>query len=325
MGEIFITRRSGMVIVPSIFGNGSDGDAAISGTVTLPVLVPHQSIIEKQFKSLTINPGAILKAAAHNAGLIIRVQGDCTIHGTIDQSGLAPKTNPQNTYPYPAQLVCGDGGNGDDGARGYFYGKGYSPGGTGGTKMLKRPYGGGYGGGGGGGGNANTDTSPGGNGGGSAGITVNIPNIFIGGETSSGSGLYGGGGGSSSVAGGNGAGVNGTNANNSSIAAQSGGGGGAGNYGGGVILLYVGGNILIDGKIACNGLSGGSGGSGGIGNNYPDRYYGGSGGYGGGGGGGAIYILHRGTYMNTGVLQINGGSGINAGGVGSITVIQHTN
>lgn len=83
--------RAGASTVPSIFGNGSDGDAVISGTVTLPVPVPHQSIIEKHYKSLYINAGAILRAAAFNAGLIIRVKGDCTIHGTIDQSGLAPR------------------------------------------------------------------------------------------------------------------------------------------------------------------------------------------------------------------------------------------
>ncbi len=141
--------RAGASTVPSIFGNGSDGDAVIDGTVTLPVPVPHQSIIEKHYKSLYINAGAILRAAAHNAGLIIRVKGDCIIHGTIDQSGLAPKTNSQNTYPYPAQLVCGDGGAGGNGGRA---GSGTgNTGGYGGAGMLKRPYGGGYGGGGGGG------------------------------------------------------------------------------------------------------------------------------------------------------------------------------
>lgn len=308
--------KGGAATVPSIFGNGSDGDAVITGTVTLPVPVPHQSIVEKQYKSLTINAGALLKCAAHNAGLIIRVQGDCVVHGTIDQSGLAPKTNPQNTYPYPAQLVCGDGGNGG----GIFAS-------TKGLGMLKRPYGGGYSGGGDGGAYGYGV----GKGGDSTGITIDIPDIFLGGvgsKTNGNPGKYGGGG----SAGGNinkptytgGDGGSGPGADGIS---QNGlGGGGAGNYGGGVILLYVGGSLTIDGSIKCNGLNGGAGGTGSLG---------GSGG--GGAGGGAIYILHRGTYINTGLLQVNGGaagvgyadisSGIDgayasAGGIGSITVIQ---
>lgn len=311
--------RAGASTVPSIFGNGSDGDAVISGTVEIPVPVPHQSIIEKHYKSLYINAGAILRAAAHNAGLIIRVQGDCIIHGMIDQSGLAPKTNPQNNYPYPAQLMCGDGGNGGghfDSARG--------------IGMLKRPYGGGYSGGGDGGGYGYT----GGNGGDSTGITVDIPDIFLGGvgTTANGNpGQYGGGGSAGgdinnpSYVGGNG----GSGGGSPGTAHSQLSGGGAGNYGGGVILIYVGGNLVIDGAIRCNGLNGGNGGKG----NNVNR----SGSGGGGAGGGAIYICHKGTYTNTGLLQVNGGlAGLGgngtqpsldgvAGGVGSITVIQHTN
>ncbi|WP_042437010.1 hypothetical protein [Faecalispora jeddahensis] len=90
-------------------------------------------------------------------------------------------------------------------------------------------------------------------------------------------------------------------------------------------MLFVMGRLIIDGSILCNGLPGGAGGS--ITASSTAR----SGSGGGGGGGGAIYIYHKGEYLNTGVLQVNGGSGgtgdINgvAGGIGSITVIQHTN
>lgn len=328
-GQLFF--RAGASTVPSIFGNGSDGDAVISGTVTLPVPVPHQSIVEMQYKSLTINVGAILKCASWNAGLIIRVKGDCTIHGTIDQSGLAPKTNPQNTYAYPSQLVCGNGGNGSAGGTGT---NGMS-GGSGGTGMLKRTYGGGYGGGGGGGGGQGTYQSGiGGAGGSSTGINVSVSAIFVGGTggTNSASnydgtaGTYGGGGGGG-VGGGSTGGLGGAGGNSSGAigtdggtisGGSGGGGGGAGSYGGGIILLYVGGNLIIDGAIKANGLAGGTGGAGG------STAYG-TGGGGGGGGGGAIYILHRGTYSNTGGLQVNGGTGGNAGGVGSVTVIQYTN
>ena len=267
--------KGGAPSVPSIFGTGADGDAVISGTVTLPVEVPHQSIVEKNYKSLIINAGAILKCASWNAGLILRVKGDCTIHGTIDQSGMAPKTNPQNNYPYPAQLVCGDGGNGGDGEDGSG-GNGKS-GGVGGIGMLKRPYGGGYGAGGGG---TSSERDVGGKGGDSTNITVDVQNIFVGGvstvDTSrnpytykSSPGTYGGGGSGAPAEGydngyylggngGNGAG--GTGGKGTSGYRTSGAGGGAGNYGGGVMLLYVGGDLLIDGSILCNGLNGGNGG-----------------------------------------------------------------
>ena len=327
--------KGGAPSVPSIFGTGADGDAVISGTVTLPVTVPHQSIVEKQYKSLIINAGAILKCASWNAGLIIRVQGDCTIHGTIDQSGMAPKTNPQNNYPYPAQLVCGDGGNGGTGED--YYDE-YS-GGIGGVGMLKRPYGGGYSAGGAGGAG---ESRTGGNGGDSTDITIDVQDIFVGGilpfvDSSNINGAYGGGGPGGSTwiegngwarggNGGSGPGGNGAMSSPNEKGEQYGGsGGGAGNYGGGVVLLYVGGNLLIDGRILCNGLSGGSAGD------TVGTTKSGDGGAGGGAGGGAIYILHRGSYTNTGSLQVNGGAAGaagtvgtagTAGGIGSITVIQ---
>ena len=321
--------RAGASTVPSIFGNGSDGDAVISGTVTLPVPVPHQSIIEKHYKSLYINAGAILRAAAHNAGLIIRVQGDCIIHGTIDQSGLAPKTNLDNNYPYPTQLICGDGGAGGNGSGTGTRGSG----GIGGSGMPKRSYGGGYGGGGGGcGGDNDRDTSTvNGGDGGTGNVYITTSTIFIGGSGGIGrsngtAGSYGGGGGGGGgstssgtngdgASGATGAGSSGTNA--TALYVDSGGGGGAGNYGGGVILLFVGGDLIIDGSIKANGLNGGAAGS--------SSLKGRKAGQGGGGGGGAIYMLHRGTYTNTGLLQVNGGTGAQSGGVGSITVIQHTN
>ena len=87
--------------LPDIFGDGSDGDLVIKAgeTVTLEGPVPHQSVIEKNYTSITIEAGGTLTTADYNAGLVLRCQGDCTIHGTIDQSGKAPKTNPDSTYP----------------------------------------------------------------------------------------------------------------------------------------------------------------------------------------------------------------------------------
>ena len=128
---------------PSLFGDGSDGDfyLAAGETHIETVTVPNQSVVEKNYKSLTIEAGALYQCSDCNAGLVIRVKGDCTIHGTIDQSGKAPKTNPNNTYPYPEELVCGDGGDGGDGGH---YGSRHETAGPGGVGMPARAYGGGY-------------------------------------------------------------------------------------------------------------------------------------------------------------------------------------
>lgn len=300
--------------VPEIFGTGADGDLYIPAgeTVTLPVAVPHQSVVEMNYASITIEAGGTLTTSDPNAGLVLRCQGDCTIHGTIDQSGKAPKTNPDSTYPYPEELVCGKGGDGGKGGNGY---ENRNTGGSGGAAMSARPYGGGYGGGGGGGGR-NSTSDRGGSGGSSNTINLKTPDseLFLGGNaTASGDGFPGknGGGGSGSGYhskgevsgyGGTGAGGQGGNPVNSSAGA----GGGAGNTGGGVLLLYVGGNFYADGRIDCSGKAGGTGGN--------ARSYG-SGGGGGGGGGGSIYILHKGTQIVTGSLTVSGG----AGGSGGVT------
>lgn len=326
--------------VPEIFGTGADGDLYIAAgeTVTLPVPVPHQSVVEMNYTSITIEAGGILTTADYNAGLVLRCQGDCTIHGTIDQSGKAPKTNPNSTYPYPAELQCGDGGNGGKGGGGN---RDYT-GGPGGTAMSARPYGGGYGAGGGGGG-CGASSLNGGDGGGSNNINLETPDLelFAGGAPGSsgngGNGQNGGGGAGAGYHNGdpNGAGPGGTGAGaqgGNYPYKDSGAGGGAGNTGGGVVLLFVGGNFTLDGVIDCSGKAGGNGGRG---------YYWGSGGGGGGGGGGSIYIEHIGAKTITGNLNISGGTGGNggvsanpseswvngspgtAGGIGTATVKQY--
>ncbi|MEG1688092.1 MAG: hypothetical protein RR276_09450, partial [Angelakisella sp.] len=101
-------------IATSTCGDGSDGELYIAAgqTVTLPVATPHQSVVEKQYTKVTIEAGGVLTTSAPNAGLVLRILGDCTIRGTIDQSLKAPPTNPYNNYPYPAELTCGAGGAG---------------------------------------------------------------------------------------------------------------------------------------------------------------------------------------------------------------------
>lgn len=324
--------------VPSIFGDGSDGDLIVRNgeTKTLEVPVPHQSVVEMQYNSILIEAGGTLTCAEPNAGLVLRCKGDCTIQGTIDQSCKAPKTNPNNNYDYPAELQCGDGGNGGNvGAQ-----SSGSPHITiyGGTGMTARKYGGGYSGGGAGG----VGYRYGGEGGDANGITVEVETIFQGGAGSSnvnaaGSpGSYGGGGGGGISSegnsgsrrrggnGGTGPGTSGESVNTSSGTPGGGGGGGAGNVGGGVLLLYVGGALELEGSLLCNGGQGGNGGSGGYGASSN------SGSGGGGAGGGAIYIVHNApTITNTASLQVNGGAAgsgkesATAGTIGSITIKQY--
>lgn len=295
--------------LPDIFGDGSDGDLVIKAgeTVTLEVPVPHQSVIEKNYASITIEAGGTLTTSDYNAGLVLRCQGDCVIHGTIDQSGKAPKTNPDSTYQYPEELVCGDGGMG---------GKAYNYTAQA-TAMPGRPYGGGYGSGGKGGTYRNWNNSDSeyvyieaGNGGSTDGITIDTVNFFIGGTARRGAGTNGGGGGGWADLGGvGGSGPGGTGGNATATASDDygTGGGGAGNTGGGVLMLYVGGNVSIDGNINCNGLNGGNGGNAKVDRDVNCGAGGGAGG--GGGGGGSIYIVHNGTQTITGNLNVNGGVG----------------
>ena len=309
--------------LPDIFGDGSDGDLVIKAgeTVTLPVPVPHQSVIEMQYKSITIEAGGTLTTADYNAGLVLRCQGDCNIAGIIDQSGKGPKTNPNNSYPYPEELICGDGGDG--GANTTLASSGVTV--SGGVGMPGRPYGGGISGGGAGMfGNYQSTSRPPGKGGDADGITIDTADnqMFVGGARAS----YGTSGRPGSNAGGGSGvgaamqeddaygGAGGTNPGGAGEAGQVSGrarggrGGGAGNYGGGVVLLYVGGNFFLEGTVDCSGLNGGS----------PN---------GGGGGGGSIYVVHNGTQTVTGNLLVSGGAsgGGNgeAGGVGTTTVKEY--
>ena len=269
---------------PSLFGDGSDGDfyLAAGETHTETVTVPHQSVVEKNYKSLTIEAGALYQCSDCNAGLVIRVKGDCTIHGTIDQSGKAPKTNPNNNYPYPEDLACGAGGDGGDGGE---YGSGSSIASPGGAGMPARAYGGGYGAGGGSGARSSEYGKAGGD---ANTITIDVPteSLFV-----NGSGEYGGGGEATYTYG-----------YNSEYFSNE---GGNGNYGGGVVMLYVGGVLKIDGSIRCDGTDGEAGGETSKGSPSTN----GGGGGGGAGGGGCVYIVHNDQSTITGLLSVSGGIG----------------
>ena len=324
-----------------VYGYGTDGDLYVAAgqTVTLNVPIPYYSVIEKQYKSIIIEAGGVLKCDANNAGLVLRCLGDCRIDGTIDQSAKSGLPYANSTFDYPGEIVCGAGGAGGAGV-----GDGGGNGGAGGAGMAGQKCGGGWSGG--GGGSVGGTNANGGAGGSAATINESIPSTSwfsggAGGTYSSsntyrrgGAGSYGGGGGGGGgtnggkeVKGGNGG--SGAGGAGGSVSRDATGGGGAGHYGGGVVMLYAGGNLTINGSVLCNGGSGGSGGNG---------KNGGSGG--GGGGGGAIYIVHNGGIVNNGALSVNGGSGGgggvtvsyykagnagSAGGIGSVTIKQDEN
>ena len=304
--------------VPDIFGDGSDGELIVrSGqNLILPVPVPDQSIIEKNYSSILIEAGGTLSCASRNAGLILRCQGDCTIQGTIDQSLKSPKTNPNNNYQYPPELICGDGGNGSPGGRAHDG----SPG-QGGTGMKGRPYGGGWSGGGGAAGACRGSAKPGGS---ADQITVDVPDdqLFRAGKGTNQAGIYGGGSVPNfTIEGRAQSGVDGPGV---SQPYNTQGIGGNGNIGGGVVLLFVGGKLSLEGSIVCNGGNGGLGSDGrgwlkcgDVNYETPD------GGDGGGAGGGAIYVEYFNEILNTASLQVSPGTGANPGTAGTVTIKKH--
>lgn len=77
---------------PLQFGNASDGDFNSAGNVVfnVPSGLDDTDNIVKQYNNFTLNAGHTLTIDNRNKGLIIICQGDCTINGTIDQSGKAP-------------------------------------------------------------------------------------------------------------------------------------------------------------------------------------------------------------------------------------------
>lgn len=313
---------------PEIFGDGSDGVGLFTANTTWNAETEDTGMIIKQFESLTISQGVTVSAGNRNCGMIVRVKGDCTIHGTLANQ-MSCKTlldsDGVDFSMYPATLLTGTGGNGGAGGNSYWSSN-VTWRGTGGSGMIGRFYGGGWSGGGAGGvwpiANSSKNAH-GGTGGSTTSVTTAISNIFVGGAGQrntghgpGGAGSYGGGGGGASGSisityqsygyggnGGSGAGSSGLPGNDSGGSTDAGaGGGGAGNYGGGIIILMVGGNLTITGAVNCSGAIGGSGGT--------CRYSTQAGGAGGGGGGGGrIFICHKGTISNTGTLNVNGGSG----------------
>ena len=290
------------------FGDNSDGPGNFSGSISTlrtRITASFSSSVDgppviKNFRNLFISRSVTISPPSRCRGMLIFVDGDATISGSISMTARGAKftgsdasfrtANPPYLGDYwSAQLfpsssylsrVFAIGASGAPSVGGSTNG---NPGTTG---TFGRS-----GGGGGGGGSGNPDNQSGGAG--SAGTS------FSGG---SGGGAGGAGAGSTGVAFGGAGGRGGGS-----------GGGGAGNPGGvanatpsikdgetgtgGLLILIVRGNLKIgpNGSIKANGSAGGNAAA-------PD-------GCGGGSGGGVLYVYYGGTLTNNGSVTASGGTG----------------
>ena len=292
------------------FGDNSDGPGNFSGSITTlrtRISASFSSSLDgvpvvKNFSSLFISRSVVISPPNRCRGMLIFVDGDATISGSIRMTARGAKftgsdasfsvLNPPylgdywSTQLFPSasylSRVFAVGASGGIGV--------YGAGVTGFTGTLGRSGGGGSG----------------------AGITG--PNQRLGGNGGTSTSFSGGSGGGGSFAAGDVGGVGRNFGGAGGAAGYNYGGGGAGNPGGGpssagtvgqdgtggLLILIVRGNLKIgpNGSIVTNGSNGGTGG-----------------GYaaGGGSGGGVLYIYYGGTLTNNGTITSNGGTGGTAG------------
>ncbi len=288
------------VLVPSIVGDGSDGDFYSIGNVTETVALDGGPVV-KQYRSYTLNAGHTHTVSQRAKGLIILCQGDVTISGTLKMDNLAARVTRDIATPawvgscakvsyfdylskcvvemlLPAGGSGGAGGNsgnsGAGGSAGSNCAYGGSGGGGGGAGKSGAGGTGSVGGGlgGAGGGEYGTATAGGAGGIGGGGIIVIIAkgNITVnagGVVTASSTGNGGNGGNSTSFTsaggGGGGAGNGGIGSGPASVdLGSSVGGGGGGGAGGGVILFIYGTTYTNSGSVVVNASNGGTGGTG---------------------------------------------------------------
>lgn len=307
------------------FGDNSDGRAFYTGSITtLRTIISGSGKrgfgstqdgppVIKNFSSLFVSRSVVIKPTNRCRGMLIFVDGDATISGSISMTARGAKftgsdasftvVNPPylgdywSTLNFPTSSYL---------TRVFAIGAAGGAGGNNGVSGVNGRSGGGGGGGGGSGivsgaGAAGTSFS-GGAGGGGAVVPYSSPSD----AGLAGKAFGGAGGNANSAPGGNG-------------------GGGAGNPGGlprgnsgtgGLLILIVKGNLKIgpNGSITSNGSNGG---------NATDP---GSWGGGGGSGGGIIIIYYGGSFQNNGTITSNGGTGgtsnnnnAGSGGAGTVT------
>lgn len=312
-------------------------------------------MVVKQYTSMIIDSGDTLTTDYACRGLMILVQGDCTINGTIDLRNKAPLADPTASggsdsnavdsnglrFPFvtasgsttlnPVNTLLNGCGNTARSVMANFIGTSANKtvlslvrqGASGGARKTSTGVGNN-------GSNGSTGQTGGGGGGG-----------YYGGTGQSGSGAYGNCWGGGSGGGGMDNSGNGGDANNwcglggygdghGSLSAQGGAGHPAGNSGsssilpnagdgyagGGALILIVGGNLTIGASGVINCSA----------LTLPTGQIAGGGGH---AGGGNIILAYRGTYTNNGTVNVQGGQATNTnqqrgghGGNGSLQTLQ---
>jgi hypothetical protein len=310
----------------NFFGDGSGGTVTVSSSTQVTNSFTtnlYGDPIVREYGSLTVNAGTILRPTRACRGLIIYCTGDLTVNGTITMTnrgaGIANSSSELRYDLIDASIYVNNMSSSAWGIPSHWN---WAPSGSFwfNNYKIRIPLSGSVGGAGGGGcisqggtGTAGIFTGGGGGGGGGgsfctvAGGTGGRGTIFCGGGGGGGAG----GGTTPGAAGGSGNfEIGGTGAAPAPFGAGGAGipfgvtGGGTANPGtsgtGGLIVLIVKGNVTIgaSGAITSQGSNGGNIGS-------PANF----GGAGGGSGGGRIIILYGGTYTNSGTVSVSGGTG----------------
>jgi len=310
----------------NFFGDGIQGDITLSSSTQITNSFSSANFgdpVVREYKSLTINSGIILRPTNSCRGLILYCTGDLTVNGTITMTARgAGVGNKRSEFRYDlidASIYVNNMSSSVNGIPSHWN---WAPSGSFwfNNYKIRIPISGSTAAGGGGGcgsvggaGTAGIFTSGGGGGGGGSSFCTAAGGAGGRGTIFCGGGGGGGSGGSTVPGGTGGAGdfeIGGTGFGAAPFGAGGAGtpfgitGGGTANPGttgtGGLIVLIVKGNVTIGaaGSVTSQGSNGGNIGS-------PAN----TGGAGGASGGGRIVILYGGTYTNNGTVSVSGGVG----------------
>ena len=105
--------RSSRVGALNYFGTGADGAAVIATNTNLTVLNKSGSydgdMVVRNYSSLTINSGATLTTDQPCRGMLIYVDGDCVINGSLSMTARGPAANPTVSGASDANAVSANG------------------------------------------------------------------------------------------------------------------------------------------------------------------------------------------------------------------------
>ncbi len=278
------------------FGDNRDGALNLTGSLTNIRTFVSQSFrstqdgapVIKNFSSLFISRSVVVSPTNRCRGLLIFVDGDATISGSLRMTGRgASAVGADASFSVLNPPYLGDYWNTQLFPSASYLSRVFAVGAAGST-----------------GGNDGVTGTNGRSGGGGSGSSFGAPTWGPGGNGTSFSGGAGGGGATTA----NGVGGTGSPTGGSGGASSNSiGGGGAGNPGGGpnggegtggLLILIVRGNLKIgpNGSITANGSNGGNA-------SNPTLAGGG-----GGSGGGVLYVYYGGTLTNNGTVTASGGT-----------------